>query len=123
MKKLAALLLCTIGLTACGGNEKQVVYVDSETGKPLDASSINLITPIPHLDVGVVCLGGILYYRDESYRRSALTPVLVPSTTVSVPASIKLEQVHIGDRPHDLKIKYLKDTELTYANLVGVRCP
>lgn len=124
MKKLAALLVCTIGLAACGADDtKRIVYVDSDTGRPLSAADVNRNKPIPTLEVGVVCLGNVLYYRDASYRRSALTPVMVPSTTVSIHSSNELTQVYVGEKLHEVVGKSLKGTDVTYVNLVGVRCP
>lgn len=120
MKKLLLALACTIGLAGCG--EPEVVYVDHKTGKPVQAANVKLPpAPVSKRNYLTVCVYGVLYFEDSSFRQGALSPVLVPSTLVSIPPSHKLTNVRTKDRLGNIHTVDLpKTTE--YVNLVGVTC-
>ena len=117
MKKLLVTLTCAASLMACGGSaEPQVIYVDKETGEKIVQKK-----PITQRKPYTVCVNGVMYYEDNSFRQGALAPVLVPSTRVTVSAENQLKSVMTKDRNGSYHTIDLTDKN-EYVSLVGVTC-
>ncbi len=115
MNKLLAALMCTIGLTGCG---EKIVYLDSESGMPVIPKRV-----VEHETIDTVCLGNVLYYREDLMKQAALAPVLVPSSHVSVRDEYALKSVQVAQGQSASSTRHLNENEVTYVNLVGVICP